>query len=33
MRSRVFAGWWMVAGAFLWIWTGYAVAYSFAAFF
>lgn len=32
-RSRVFAGWWVVAGAFLCMMTGYAVAYSFAAFF
>jgi len=31
--SRVFAGWWVVAGAFLAMMTGYAVAYSFAAFF
>lgn len=30
---RVFAGWWVVAGAFLCMMTGYAVAYSFAAFF
>jgi MFS family permease len=29
----VFAGWWVVAGAFLCMMTGYAVAYSFAAFF
>ncbi|MDP2372829.1 MFS transporter [Reyranella sp.] len=37
MRStrplRLFAGWWVVAGAFLCMMTGYAVAYSFAAFF
>jgi MFS family permease len=32
-RPRVFAGWWVVAGAFLCMMTGYAVAYSFAAFF
>ncbi len=32
-HSRVFAGWWVVAGAFLCMMTGYAVAYSFAAFF
>ena len=31
--SRVFAGWWVVAGAFLCMLTGYAAAYSFAAFF
>lgn len=30
---RVFAGWWVVAGAFLCMMTGYLVAYSFAAFF
>ncbi|TAJ35915.1 MAG: MFS transporter [Reyranella sp.] len=30
---RPFAGWWVVAGAFLCMMTGYAVAYSFAAFF
>jgi MFS family permease len=30
---RLFAGWWVVAGAFLCMMTGYAVAYSFAAFF
>ena len=30
---RVFAGWWVVAGAFLCMMTGYAVAYSFAPFF
>jgi MFS family permease len=30
---RVFAGWWVVAGAFVCMLTGYAVAYSFAAFF
>ena len=29
----MFAGWWVVAGAFLCMLTGYAVAYSFAAFF
>ena len=34
MSSRtVFAGWWVVAGAFICMMTGYAVAYSFAAFF
>ncbi len=32
-HSGVFAGWWVVAGAFLCMMTGYAVAYSFAAFF
>ncbi|CAN5817922.1 OFA family MFS transporter [soil metagenome] len=32
-RGRIFAGWWVVAGAFLCMLTGYAVAYSFAAFF
>ena len=32
-QSRIFAGWWVVAGAFLCMMTGYAVAYSFAAFF
>lgn len=32
-RPAVFAGWWVVAGAFLCMFTGYAVAYSFAAFF
>jgi MFS family permease len=32
-QSRMFAGWWVVAGAFLCMLTGYAVAYSFAAFF
>ena len=31
--TRPFAGWWVVAGAFLCMMTGYAVAYSFAAFF
>ena len=31
--TRLFAGWWVVAGAFLCMMTGYAVAYSFAAFF
>ena len=31
--SRIFAGWWVVVGAFLCMLTGYAVAYSFAAFF
>jgi MFS family permease len=30
---RVFAGWWVVAGAFVCMLTGYTVAYSFAAFF
>lgn len=32
-QSRIFAGWWVVAGAFLCMMTGFAVAYSFAAFF
>jgi MFS family permease len=32
-RSVVFPGWWVVVGAFLCMLTGYAVAYSFAAFF
>jgi MFS family permease len=32
-QSRIFAGWWVVAGAFLCMLTGYSVAYSFAAFF
>lgn len=32
-RPRIFAGWWVVAGAFLCMMTGYVVAYSFAAFF
>jgi MFS family permease len=32
-QTRVFAGWWVVAGAFLCMLTGFAVAYSFAAFF
>ena len=32
-RQPVFAGWWVVAGAFLCMLTGYAIAYSFAAFF
>jgi MFS family permease len=32
-QPRVFDGWWVVAGAFLCMLTGYAVAYSFAAFF
>ncbi len=32
-QPRVFAGWWVVAGAFVCMLTGYAVAYSFAAFF
>ena len=32
-RSTVFPGWWVVTGAFLCMLTGYAVAYSFAAFF
>lgn len=32
-QSRIFAGWWVVAGAFVCMLTGYAVAYSFAAFF
>ena len=31
--GRPFVGWWVVAGAFLCMMTGYAVAYSFAAFF
>jgi len=31
--SRIFAGWWVVSGAFICMMTGYAVAYSFAAFF
>lgn len=31
--SRIFAGWWVVAGAFICMLTGYMVAYSFAAFF
>jgi MFS family permease len=31
--GRIFAGWWVVAGAFICMMTGYAVAYSFAAFF
>src|SRR5260370_15206433 len=31
--SRIFPGWWVVAGAFLCMVTGFAVAYSFAAFF
>jgi MFS family permease len=31
--SRIFAGWWVVAGAFVCMLTGYTVAYSFAAFF
>jgi len=31
--ARPFVGWWVVAGAFLCMMTGYAVAYSFAAFF
>jgi len=33
VTGRIFAGWWVVAGAFLCMMTGYAVAYSFAAFF
>jgi hypothetical protein len=32
-QPRVFAGWSVVAGAFLCMMTGFAVAYSFAAFF
>lgn len=32
-RRPIFAGWWVVAGAFLCMFVGYAVAYSFAAFF
>ena len=32
-RRQIFAGWWVVAGAFLCMFVGYAVAYSFAAFF
>jgi MFS family permease len=32
-QSRIFPGWWVVVGAFLCMLTGYAVAYSFAAFF
>ncbi|HMJ97952.1 MAG TPA: MFS transporter, partial [Reyranella sp.] len=32
-QSRIFPGWWVVAGAFLCMMTGFAVAYSFAAFF
>jgi MFS family permease len=32
-QSRIFPGWWVVVGAFLCMMTGYAVAYSFAAFF
>ena len=32
-QSRIFAGWWVVAGAFICMMTGYAIAYSFAAFF
>jgi len=32
-QSRIFAGWWVVAGAFICMLTGFAVAYSFAAFF
>ncbi len=32
-RARLFVGWWVVAGAFLCTLTGFAVAYSFAAFF
>src|SRR6267142_6295663 len=32
-QSGIFPGWWVVAGAFLCMLTGYAVAYSFAAFF
>ena len=32
-KRSVFPGWWVVTGAFLCMLTGYAVAYSFAAFF
>ncbi|SKA15295.1 Predicted arabinose efflux permease, MFS family [Enhydrobacter aerosaccus] len=32
-RTRIFAGWWVVAGAFLCMSTGFAIVYSFAAFF
>jgi MFS family permease len=32
-QNRIFPGWWVVAGAFLCMMTGFAVAYSFAAFF
>jgi MFS family permease len=32
-QSRIFPGWWVVVGAFVCMLTGYAVAYSFAAFF
>jgi MFS family permease len=32
-QSRIFPGWWVVGGAFLCMMTGFAVAYSFAAFF
>ena len=32
-QSRIFSGWLVVAGAFLCMMTGFAVAYSFAAFF
>lgn len=32
-QARIFPGWWVVAGAFLCMMTGFAVAYSFAAFF
>ncbi len=32
-RAKIFAGWWVVAGGFICMMTGYAVAYSFAAFF
>src|SRR5258708_17849339 len=32
-QTGIFPGWWVVAGAFLCMLTGYAVAYSFAAFF
>jgi flagellar motor component MotA len=31
-RKGIFPGWWVVAGAFLCTLTGFAVAYSFAAF-
>ncbi|MCW5736740.1 MAG: MFS transporter [Enhydrobacter sp.] len=33
LPARIFPGWWVVAGAFVCMLTGYAVAYSFAAFF
>ena len=32
-ETRPFSGWWVVAGAFICMLTGYAVAYSFAPFF